>query len=236
ASDNRVDVDTPFREAGFTGVPFRANVLLQPTVDCLVHLSDTPFFVITMSDVEIVHLERVQFGLKNFDMVFVFKDYKRPPVHVNTIPMKQLDDVKEWLDSVNIPFSEGPVNLNWTTIMKTVNSDPKAFFMDGGWSFLQEGSDEEDEGMSEEEESEFSISEEELAHSETTEESEEESDFDTSDEESGSYSEDEADESGEDWDELERKAIEEDQRKNKRADEADGRGSKAKRPIGGSSN
>ncbi|KAJ1948645.1 FACT complex subunit spt16, partial [Linderina macrospora] len=47
ASNHEVVVDTPFREVGFNGVPARANVFLQPTVDCLVHLSDTPFFIVT---------------------------------------------------------------------------------------------------------------------------------------------------------------------------------------------
>ncbi|KAJ1879989.1 FACT complex subunit spt16, partial [Kickxella alabastrina] len=35
ASNHEVEVDTPFREVAFNGVPSRANVLLQPTVDCL---------------------------------------------------------------------------------------------------------------------------------------------------------------------------------------------------------
>ena len=38
-----------------------------------------------------------QFHLKNFDMVFVFKDYKRKVEHVNAIPMTSLDSVKDWL-------------------------------------------------------------------------------------------------------------------------------------------
>lgn len=98
ASNGAVELDVPFRELGFQGVPFRSNVLLQPTTDCLVHLSDPPFLCITLNEVELVHLERVQFGLKNFDMVFVFKDFNRTPVHINTIPMSQLDNVKDWLE------------------------------------------------------------------------------------------------------------------------------------------
>jgi hypothetical protein len=43
--------------------------------------------------------------------------------------------------SVDVPFTEGPVNLNWTAIMKTINADPAAFFEEGGWSFLREKSD-----------------------------------------------------------------------------------------------
>ena len=93
-----LEVDMPFRELGFSGVPHRSNVLLLPTTNCLVHLSEFPFCVITLSDVEIVHLERVQFGLKNFDMVFVLSDFKKTPIHINNVPVVHLDNVKEWLE------------------------------------------------------------------------------------------------------------------------------------------
>jgi len=159
--------------------------------------------VITLEDIEIAHSERVQFGLKNFDLVFVFKDFHRAPYHINTIPVESLENVKEWLDSVNIPFSEGPLNLNWPTIMKTVTADTHQFFVDGGWSFLATETDDEDD-EEESEESAFEMSDSELAASE--ESSDEDSDFDSnaSDDE-GDASEDDASE-GEDWDELEKKA------------------------------
>lgn len=99
-SQNELEVDMPFRELGFSGVPHRSNVLLLPTTNCLVHLSETPFSVVTLSEVEIVSLERVQFGLKNFDMVFVFNDFKKTPVPINSIPVAHLDNVKEWLEWV----------------------------------------------------------------------------------------------------------------------------------------
>ena len=152
-----LEPDIPFRELSFEGVPFRTNVRLQPTTECLVHLSDPPFLVVTLSDIEIASLERVQFGLKQFDMVLIFKDFTKTPLHINSIPSAQLDDVKNWLEyvshtllhlftiklttqtplsSVDIPLSEGPVNLNWGPIMKTINEDPYDFFQQGGWSFL----------------------------------------------------------------------------------------------------
>jgi nucleosome binding factor SPN SPT16 subunit len=202
--NDNVDVDIPFRELGFNGVPFRSNVFCQPSTDCLVQLTEPPFMVITLDDIEIAHLERVQFGLKNFDMVFVFKDFHRAPYHINTIPVESLENVKEWLDSVNIPFSEGPLNLNWPTIMKTVTADSHAFFVDGGWSFLATESDEED-ADEESEESAFEISDSELAASD--ESSEDDSEFD--DDASADASEDASDDGeseGEDWDELEKKA------------------------------
>ncbi|KAA8647532.1 chromatin-remodeling protein SPT16 [Aspergillus tanneri] len=205
--DEGVDVDIPFREIGFTGVPNRSNVLIQPTTDALVQLTEPPFLVITLSEIEIAHLERVQFGLKNFDLVFVLKDFHRPPVHINTIPVESLEGVKDWLDSVEIAFTEGPLNLNWTTIMKTVVSDPYGFFADGGWSFLAAESDSED-GSEEEEESAFELSESELAAGDESSEDESDFDDDASAEASDDFSADE--ESGEDWDELEKKAKKKD--------------------------
>lgn len=99
-----IEFDTPFRELGFPGAPFRSTVLLQPTSGCLVNLTEWPPFVITLEDVELVHFERVQFHLKNFDMVFVFKDYHRKTAMVNAIPMNMLDHVKEWLNSCDIRY------------------------------------------------------------------------------------------------------------------------------------
>lgn len=140
--------------------------------------------------------------------MFVFKEFHRPPVHVNTIPVEALEGVKDWLDSVDIAFTEGPLNLNWTTIMKTVVSDPYGFFADGGWSFLAAESDSEG-GSEEDEESAFELSESELAAAD--ESSEDDSEFD--DDASAEASEEDFsgdDESGEDWDELEKKAKKKD--------------------------
>jgi nucleosome binding factor SPN SPT16 subunit len=81
-------------------VPFRTNVKLQPTTDCLVHLFDPPFLVVTLSEIEIASLERVQFGLKQFDLIFIFNDFSKTPQHINSIPTTQLDSVKEWLEYV----------------------------------------------------------------------------------------------------------------------------------------
>ncbi|KAI8060590.1 FACT complex subunit-domain-containing protein [Gongronella butleri] len=224
-SDDRIEVDIPFRELGFQGVPFRTNVLLQPTTDCLVHLSDQPFMVVTLNEIEIAHLERVQFGLKNFDMVFVFKDFQRAPIHINTIPMTQLDNVKDWLDSVEVVFTEGPVNLNWTMIMKTVNENPAEFFRSGGWSFLSSQSDNEDSGEESEAESEFEMSEDDFEESE----SDDESDFGGGSASEESEPEELSDE-GEDWDEMEEQARKADERKTtKRGNESAAASSSNKR-------
>ncbi|KAG7192250.1 FACT complex subunit spt16 [Scheffersomyces spartinae] len=207
SSHGMIDLDMPFRELGFQGVPFRSAVLCMPTRDCLVLLVDPPYLVLTLEEIELAHLERVQFGLKNFDMVFVFKDFSKPVVHVNTIPMELLEDVKNWLTDVDIPYSEGPMSLNWGAIMKTVQADPYSFFAeDGGWTFLT-GDGDSDEEEEEEEESEFEVTDEEPEDDDDEEAYSEEDNFSSD----GSGSEGSFEESeGEDWDELERKAIKED--------------------------
>ncbi|KAJ3063835.1 FACT complex subunit spt16, partial [Rhizoclosmatium hyalinum] len=210
ASQGQVEVDLPFRDLGFQGVPHRQPVLLVPTTDCLVHLVEPPFMVTTISEIERVHLERVRFGLKSFDMVIVYKDFTRPVQHINTIPTDQLENLKEWLDSVDVPFTEGPINLSWPQIMKTVNESPFDFYNEGGWSFLQQDSDEDDED--EEEESEYAGSDD----SDESDESDSE-DYDSEGSGSGSgYSDESDEEEGEDWDELERKAAKSDRRKDER--------------------
>jgi len=221
ARQENLAVDVPFVELGFQGVPSRSSVMIQPTTDCLIQILEPPFLVITLSDIEIVHLERVQFGLKNFDMVVVFSDFNRAPVHINTIPVENIDGVKDWLDSVDIPFSEGPLNLNWTPIMKTVQANPYEFFHGGGWGFIADESDPEDE-EEEDEESAFEMSDSEVA--DLSDEESEASDFDdaaSDDDDDGDASLDESE--GEDWDELEKKAARKDKETNLDDDDEDDR-------------
>ena len=73
-----IEFDVPFRDLGFDGVPTKTNVLLMPTSTCIVSLIESPFFVVSLEDIEIIHFERVSFQLKNFDIVLVFRDYSKP--------------------------------------------------------------------------------------------------------------------------------------------------------------
>jgi len=99
--------------------------------------------------VEIAYFERVQLSLKNFDLVFVFKNLTF--THINTIPMESLDTIKGWLDSCNIKYYEGNSNLNWAKVIETIKKDPEVFYGEGGWEMLNTENNEDEE--SEEEES-----------------------------------------------------------------------------------
>jgi len=48
---HNIEFDIPYRDLGFHGVPHREMVLIQPTVHCLVNLTETPFFIVELDKV-----------------------------------------------------------------------------------------------------------------------------------------------------------------------------------------
>ncbi|CAL1527639.1 unnamed protein product [Lymnaea stagnalis] len=211
-----VEFDSPFRDLGFYGAPFRSTVLLQPTSGCLVNLTEWPPFVVSLEDIELVHFERVSFQLKNFDMVFIFKDYSKKTAMINSIAMNMLDHVKEWLNSCDIRYTEGVQSLNWAKIMKTITDDPEGFFDNGGWTFLDPDSEEEqEEEDSEEEDDTFQPSEDGSDFDESSEDDSEESNWEEEEDDESASDDDlgSSEESGKDWDELEEEARRADKEK-----------------------
>ena len=214
-TSNQVVFEKPFRELGFNGTPYRSMVLLQPTSSCLLNVIEWPPFILTLDEVELVHFERVSFHLKNFDMVFVFKDYARKVAQITSIPMNQLDQIKDWLNSCDIYYTEGIQNFNWGKIMKTITDDPEGFFENGGWNFLEPESDNEEKAeeadeISDEEDDAYAPTDEddEDGEDDDSEYSEDDDDISEEEEDESDISEelDSDEESGKDWSELEEEA------------------------------
>ncbi|CAI5791258.1 FACT complex subunit SPT16 [Podarcis muralis] len=233
-----LEFEVPFRELGFNGAPYRSTCLLQPTSSALVNCTEWPPFVVTLDEVELIHFERVQFHLKNFDMVIVYKDYSKKVTMINAIPVASLDPIKEWLNSCDIKYTEGVQSLNWTKIMKTIVDDPEGFFEQGGWSFLEpegEGSDAEaGESESEIEDETFNPSEEEYED----EEEDSDEDYSSEAEDSADYSKESMgseEESGKDWDELEEEARKADRESRYEEEEERSRTISRKRKVPSSS-
>ncbi|EJK59677.1 hypothetical protein THAOC_20072 [Thalassiosira oceanica] len=223
-----LEFDIPYRDLGFMGNPNKEMVMIMPTLNCLCNLTETPFFVVDLSNVDHVHFERVTFMSKAFDMVLINKDFTKQPWRVDMIPNEEKDSIQEWLTDMEISYTEGPMNLNWKSIMSTVVGDDR-FYMDteedevtqkeAGWEFLRmfgrdDGSDEESE-----EESGYS---ENSGQEESEEESEEEEDFDSEDDDESDFdADDDLEEQGMDWDDMEREAAADDKRKKRDGDEDD---------------
>ena len=223
-----LEFDIPFRELGFPGVPHKATSFVIPTVYCLVDLIEVPFFVLTLSEIAVVNLERVGFGLKNFDMVFVFKDFDKEPHRIDAIPSSNVEQIKEWLTSMNLKYYENKMNLVWKPILKTIKEDPEGFIADGGWEFLnmEASADEDEEEESEEFEPESS--------EESEEDDDDESDFeedesDPSEDEDDDEDEEFDSEEGKTWEELEEEARRDDRRKGRDDDSDDDRAAKRRK-------
>lgn len=160
-----IEFDVPYRDLAFTGNPHKEMVTIMPTLNCLVNLTETPFFVVDLDQVDHVHFERVTYMSKAFDMVLVNRDFNKPVWRVDMIPNGDKDAIQEWLTDMEITYTEGPMNLNWKQIINTVKEDDR-FYMnteeddltekEAGWEFLRMfGKEDEEEDDPDEDDSEF---------------------------------------------------------------------------------
>ena len=108
--------EKPERSLGFYGVPERANMLIMPTVNCLVALTEIPFFVVSLADIDLFHFERVNYTSKSFDIALIFKDlttWKR----ISNVPVDSLEMLKNWITEKELIFTESAINMNWTNTL-----------------------------------------------------------------------------------------------------------------------
>ncbi|KAJ7544149.1 hypothetical protein O6H91_09G066200 [Diphasiastrum complanatum] len=205
-----LEFDIPFRELGFHGVPNKSVAFIVPTVNCLVELIETPFLVVTLSEIEVINLERVGLGQKAFDMAVVFKDFKKDVLRIDAIPSSSLDGIKEWMNSLNIKYYESRMNLNWRPILKTILDDPEKFIEDGGWEFLNMEASDSDSEKSEESDEGYEPSDLEEPSESEEDDSDDESVVESEQDEEEEDEEDSEEEEGKTWDELEAEARKED--------------------------
>jgi len=243
-----LEFDIPYRDLGFTGNPHKEMVQILPTLNCLVNLTETPFFVVDLDYVDHVHFERITYMSKAFDMILINKDFNKMPWRIDMIPNEDKESIQEWLTDMEITYTEGPMNLNWKSILSTAKEDDR-FYMnteedevtekEAGWEFLRMfGRDDEDEEDDDEDDSEFgaeSAPEEEEEEVDSDENIDDE-DFDSEEEEESDFDADEElEEQGMDWDEMEMQAAQEDKRKRRlgveeeEAPRAKNRGNKKRR-------
>ncbi len=198
-----IDFDTPFTELAFTGAPGKSVVKMLPTVNCLVNLTEQPFFILSLEDIALIHFERINFQLKNFDMAIIYKDFTTVE-RINFIPSENLDLIKKWADNMDLVFTESQMVMNWQNILQEIRANFEDFLQDGGWSFLRQDQSEENDESGSEGTSEVNFSK--------AEEESSESSFSADEEDSSSYESEESADEGMDWDELDKKALEQDRK------------------------
>jgi nucleosome binding factor SPN SPT16 subunit len=136
-----IEYDIPIEEFAFMGCPKKSVVKIRPTKNCLIAISEYPFFVIELKDIETVHFERVQFGIKNFDMAIIYKDFQTFK-HINSIPRESIDEIKSYLNEIGVIYSEGVVPMNWNAVLTQIREGFDDFLDEGAWRFLQDNPDE----------------------------------------------------------------------------------------------
>jgi nucleosome binding factor SPN SPT16 subunit len=102
---NAFEFDIPYRDLMFYGVPSKTSVQILPTLNCLIALEDNPPWVLSLDEVEVAYFERVQLSLKNFDLVFVYKNFERPVEKIRSIATQSLDTIQSYLKFVPLCMS-----------------------------------------------------------------------------------------------------------------------------------
>lgn len=164
--DYNLTIDVPYKKVGFLGNPFREMVYIQPTANCIMNLTEKPPFIVTLSEVEHVHFERVTFGTRNFDLTFIFKNWDIKPRTITSIDIKSKEIIQDWLNLVEIPHTIGTRTMNWVETINIArlagatfyeNVDEDGVKKPAGWTFLSaEGDSDEEEDEEEDADSEFS--------------------------------------------------------------------------------
>ena len=203
-----IEVDIPEEDLQFYGCPMKTVVRIRPTKECLVALSEFPFFVLDINDIEIVCFERVFFGIKNFDCVIVYKDFvtfKR----IDSVPIEHLEELKSYFDSIDCLYAESTMPLKWKEVLQSMRDNFQDNLDAGVWrDLIDTGSDDEEEGESAVEDSDASYGDEDA-------ESDDDSEFSDGDDYSDSSevaSNEELSEEGLSWDELDKMAEDDDKR------------------------
>jgi nucleosome binding factor SPN SPT16 subunit len=239
-----IEFEVPYRDLGFTGNPHREMVQIMPTLNCLVSLTETPFFVVDLAQVDHVHFERVTFMSKAFDMVLINKDFAKPVWRIDMIPNGDKDGIQEWLTDMELTYTEGPMNLNWKQIINTVKEDDR-FYMtteedeetkkEAGWEFLRMyGHDDSGDDDEDDEDSGYSNAKVESEDEDEDDESEAE-EFDSESDEDDDFDADEdLEEQGMDWEDMEQEAAADDRRKRRNGEvEEENRPTKRRPPENG---
>lgn len=216
-----LEFDIPYRDLSFHGVPNREMVLIQPTVHCLVNLTETPFFIVELDHVEHVHFERCTLRATNFDMVIILKNFELAPLSVNAVPVQELDAIQEWLTDCSLTYTAGQASMSWKSVMNLVRSDDR-FYEEtdengepkpAGWQFLQADDGDGEEGDEEDDGDEDYDDDDEGEEDDEDEDEDDEDDDDEEEDEDDEEEDDDEDDDAMDWDSMEALAAEEDRQK-----------------------
>ena len=130
-------VDIPEDDLTFYGCPLKQVVKLRPTTNCLVAISEFPFFVLDVNEIEVVHFERMFYGMKNFDLAIVFRDFQNH-TRINSVPTEYTEELKTYFNEIGVIYLESLAPFKWQEILATIREDFEGWLEDGAWIQLVE--------------------------------------------------------------------------------------------------
>ncbi|CAE6934380.1 Supt16h [Symbiodinium sp. CCMP2592] len=230
----------------FQGVPSKTNMRLFCCRQSIVGIEEWPPLVVDIRDVEIVCFERALGHTREFDLVLVMKNYNESIIRITMIDGRHLPPIKAWLADLDMVWYTIGMNMNWTNVLKHITEDIEEFLENGGWQawFTNPNEDSSDDAGKDDGDDDYEPQdsdddfdadagdiEEDSSAEDDVEEDEDEDDMDedAGDEDEDYDGADDDEDSGLDWDELEKEALEEEQRAKKRSRAPAGRGA-AKAP------
>ncbi|CAD7953453.1 unnamed protein product [Amoebophrya sp. A25] len=109
----------PYQNLKFQGVHHRASVAIMPTVHCFVALQEWPAFCLPYKDIELAVFERFTMDLKEFDLIFILKDYQKPVVKISAIPNREYGErLKQIFTQNGLVYYTYEQQMKWTEVMK----------------------------------------------------------------------------------------------------------------------
>ena len=105
------------------------------------NVTDMPFFVMRLDEIEVACFERMYSNIRNFDLTFIYKDFEKY-IRILSIPIEQVEKIKDWLDRNNIIFYDLQMNVKWAKFLQNIRVNFKDFITDGGWSAWDSDEDE----------------------------------------------------------------------------------------------
>lgn len=131
-NNTKLEVDIPMDDLTFTGCPQKQVVKIRPTKECLVALSEFPFFVLDVNDIEVVHFERMYYGMKNFDLAVIKRDFMTC-TRINSIPTEYTEELKSYFNTIDVIYLETLAPLKWDLLLNQIREDFDGWLQLGAW-------------------------------------------------------------------------------------------------------
>lgn len=117
-----IEIEIPEKELSFYGCPTKQVVRIKPTQNCLIAISEFPFFVLDLDDIEVMHFERMFYGMKNFDLAIIYKDF-HTFTRINSVPTEYTEELKTYFNEIGIIYLETLQPLKWQEILGAIRED-----------------------------------------------------------------------------------------------------------------